>query len=133
MKTCSKCKRTKVAGEFNKNSSRKDGLQTFCRPCEKQRKSEYYAKHKQRFVDYARAYKARKREWWNQYKQTLSCIRCGDTRWYVLDFHHRDPASKDFPLSEVDKFGIQRIMKEVEKCDVLCANCHREHHHFEIQ
>lgn len=56
---------------------------------------------------------------------------CGDTRWYVLDFHHlRD---KSFAISEVISKGVslETIKSEIEKCITLCANCHRELHYKE--
>lgn len=58
------------------------------------------------------------------------CMICGYNRCLeALDFHHRDPREKDFGLS--DK-GITRswekTKKEVDKCVLICANCHREIH-----
>lgn len=58
------------------------------------------------------------------------CIRCGYNKYTeVLEFHHRDPSKKDFGISER---GVTRswndIKSELDKCDLLCANCHREVH-----
>jgi 5-methylcytosine-specific restriction endonuclease McrA len=58
------------------------------------------------------------------------CMLCGYSRCLeALDFHHRDPKKKDFGLSEG---GITRswekTKKEIEKCALICANCHREVH-----
>lgn len=66
-------------------------------------------------------------EWYKSYKQTLSCKYCGICDWRVLQFHHRDPEEKEFAVSARASAGttsISRIQKEIEKCDVLCANCH---------
>ena len=58
------------------------------------------------------------------------CVRCGYNKYVgALDFHHRDPAEKEFALSQrglTKSFG--RLYKESLKCDLLCANCHREVH-----
>lgn len=59
------------------------------------------------------------------------CQKCGYNKCQAaLDFHHRDPSEKDFPLCQ--KYGCRkisdRIKKELDKCDLLCANCHREEH-----
>ena len=59
------------------------------------------------------------------------CQKCGYSQCQAaLDFHHRDPAKKDFSLCK--KYGCRkisdRIKKELDKCDLLCANCHREEH-----
>jgi len=58
------------------------------------------------------------------------CMRCGyDDHLPALVFHHRDPSSKSFAIS-VD--GVprawHRLIEEAGKCDLLCANCHREVH-----
>jgi len=132
MKKCSRCKVNKVLTEFNKNKSRNDGLQTFCRPCDNHRKQVYYKANKQKYISYNHKRKTMVREWWEDFKKTLSCEVCNDARWYVLDFHHLDPSKKEAGLSDIvhRRWSQDRAMKEVQKCKVLCSNCHREHHFF---
>jgi hypothetical protein len=66
------------------------------------------------------------------YKESLDliCSECGENDINCLDFHHINPEEKDFTISFMLKSGysIKRIQKEIEKCVVLCANCHRKHH-----
>jgi len=45
-----------------------------------------------------------------------------------FDFHHTDPSKKDFTLSGRLSYSWERIKNELDKCDLLCANCHRELH-----
>ena len=46
---------------------------------------------------------------------------------YVMDFDHRDPAQKSFPVSHgMRGKPLDQILAEIAKCDVVCANCHRE-------
>ena len=56
------------------------------------------------------------------------CTLCGYRKCIdALEFHHRDPARKAFPLSK--EYLLQRwpvVLAEAEKCDLYCANCHRE-------
>jgi hypothetical protein len=67
-----------------------------------------------------------------EYKKQLFCEKCGDKRWYVLEFHHLDPTKKDFSIaSSAKRFGNIKFMEEIKKCEVLCANCHRELHFLE--
>ena len=66
----------------------------------------------------------------NQYKQTLSCKKCGESRFYLLDFHHKDPNLKDYTISDNLRANFETIQQEIDKCDVLCANCHREWHYL---
>lgn len=61
-------------------------------------------------------------------KRSRGCERCGVTGLpsRVYDFHHRDPSTKTVPMHRLPHdAGWGRIDNEVEKCDVLCANCHR--------
>jgi endogenous inhibitor of DNA gyrase (YacG/DUF329 family) len=58
------------------------------------------------------------------------CIKCGYDKYSeVLEFHHRDPSQKEFGIGHK---GITRswenLKKELDKCDLYCANCHRELH-----
>jgi len=47
----------------------------------------------------------------------------------ALEFHHLDPTKKEFKISSSKKLGFKKIQKELDKCVLLCANCHRETHH----
>lgn len=63
------------------------------------------------------------------------CERCPyDKNISALDFHHRNPSTKDFQLDmrTLGNKSFKSIMIEFEKCDVLCSNCHREHHHPDL-
>ncbi len=56
------------------------------------------------------------------------CIDCGYAHCLgALDFHHRDPATKDFGVGHFNG-SLRRLTAEVAKCDLLCANCHRMRH-----
>jgi hypothetical protein len=45
----------------------------------------------------------------------------------VLEFHHRDPTTKEFQIGNINA-SWARLLAEAEKCDLLCANCHRRRH-----
>ncbi len=56
------------------------------------------------------------------------CVDCGyATCLAVLEFHHRDPATKEFGIGGFDG-SLERLRGEVGKCDLLCASCHRLRH-----
>ena len=61
------------------------------------------------------------------------CIKCGyDKCINALEFHHVNPNEKDFTLSHLKKYTFNEVIKkELDKCDLVCANCHREIH-FEL-
>ena len=59
-----------------------------------------------------------------------SCQICGYKRCIeALEFHHQDPLKKDFAVSSKGYTRSWEVVKsELDKCDLLCANCHRELH-----
>ena len=58
------------------------------------------------------------------------CMKCGYNKCiWALDFHHRDPKEKEFGIGAYNNLAWFKIMTELDKCDLLCANCHRELHH----
>lgn len=61
------------------------------------------------------------------YKESRGCMDCGESNPLVLDFDHRDPAKKSFTIGSVARKGwsLEVLYKEIDKCDVVCANCHR--------
>lgn len=58
------------------------------------------------------------------------CTRCEETNKACLDFHHTVPGEKEICLSSAASRGwcIERILKEIAKCELMCSNCHRKEH-----
>lgn len=57
------------------------------------------------------------------------CMDCKKTYpYYIMDFDHREPEHKSIHPSSIwtHGWGIERIKEELEKCDLVCSNCHRE-------
>jgi hypothetical protein len=113
---CKKCGETKPFEAFPKANKTKTGKilrRCVCGPC-------YYLHN-----TFQQALKTR--AWYENYKKTCKCKECGLTDHRVLDFHHRDPKEKLFEVSKKASGGYspKTILKEIKKCDVLCANCHR--------
>ena len=74
--------------------------------------------------------KADLRAWLTEYKATLFCTGCGESHPATLDFHHTDPATKERSLGDAVRYAWSRrkVLAEIAKCEVLCANCHRKLH-----
>jgi len=77
---------------------------------------------------YARKYRAQRKDWLWAYKASLGCLICGETDPRCLDFHHRDGEHKLMCISKMSGSSLERVRGEIDKCDVLCANCHRKLH-----
>ena len=57
------------------------------------------------------------------------CSRCGyDASPSALEFHHIIPAEKEYAWDEMRKMAWSKVLEELEKCILVCANCHREVH-----
>lgn len=71
------------------------------------------------------------REWFLEYKKRLKCLLCPENHTACLDFHHKNSSEKIKNVSYMVARGWsrERIMEEVEKCEVLCANCHRRNNY----
>ena len=92
--------------------------------------AEYYNNNKARFAKHRDDNRARNLAFINEYKQLNPCICCGEADPVCLTFHHRDPREKDLDISLGARrcWSIERIKREIEKCDVLCCNCHAKEH-----
>ncbi len=70
-------------------------------------------------------------KWIREYKKSHPCLICGFKDYRALCFHHRDPKIKEFEVSVYMGAALEKIKKEIEKCDVLCNNCHMILHYKE--
>ena len=91
---------------------------------------EYYKKNKDKVQKANKAYKLKIRKWFREYKKGLSCSNCKEDHPECLEFHHTK-RNKDNSVSNMAASGYSKnkIMHEISKCIVLCANCHRKVHH----
>lgn len=123
MKECSVCHHSDV--EFYKNSSKRDGLQSICKGCKKIKDAEYFQDTKGHHKSLNKERKRQTRQWVWDYLETHPCIDCGETDPIVLEFDHR--SDKISGIADMVSWGytIPKIEKEIAKCDVRCANCHR--------
>lgn len=134
------CSRSCSASYTNKSSPRRKKTKT-CKVCKCLIKCDrtfcspncYKKGRKKRAVKYLTGYEKVKSFRKKLKKQAVDykggkCMICGYNKCIkALEFHHIDPNEKDFSLSSVSKC-FETIKKELDKCILLCANCHREEH-----
>jgi hypothetical protein len=133
-KKCSKCQKILPLEDFAKDSTRKNGRRSECKNCYNLRFRQYFADKNNMQKQIERVNK-RKIKWkykFDQHKIELGCKICGYNKCArALHFHHIDGSSdKNFILSKARSlhFSLEKIEKELEKCVVLCSNCHAEVH-----
>jgi hypothetical protein len=131
-KTCPRCKETKPVTEYRNQKTKPDGLNRVCKLCCKHYEQTAYNRNPKRYIERSVKSKQEKRQWVNEYKSATSCIKCGESRWWVIDFHHVNPAEKEYTISQMAGiFPDHRTLEEMAKCVTLCRNCHYEFHHLE--
>jgi hypothetical protein len=98
----------------------------------KVRSAEHYKRNTEEIKARVKEKRSSLKKEWKAFKATLFCTKCGFNHPAALDFHHIDPKTKSGSVNDFVSDGqFARAMEEVEKCVVLCANCHRIHHHEE--
>jgi len=130
MKRCSACKITKSLSDFNKNSARRDGLQTHCRPCHNAHSRTYHngekKTHLRRIIKESRRIRTKiAQAAVIAYLSTHPCVDCGFSDIRALEFDHR--RNKRFGVADAlgDGYSLTTILEEIAKCDVRCRNCHQ--------
>lgn len=72
------------------------------------------------------------KEYIEKIKDGGRCEFCGEKNKICLEFHHRDKNSKLFDVcSEKHKYSLEEIKREIDKCYLLCRNCHMKVHYEE--
>lgn len=128
-KICCRCKQELDVKNFKSNKRKNDGLQCQCIECQKIYRRDHYLKNKQKYLNKTKKRKEEFRSWFLEFKKTLKCKLCGNTHPACLDFHHRNPNDKEKTVSQmVNTLSKKKLLEEINKCDVLCANCHRIFH-----
>ena len=109
MKKCSVCKRKKADHLFRKDIRTKTGLRSECRSCENKKIKKRKIKLVKHLIDYFKEH---------------PCVHCGETNPILLEFDHLRDKEINIANAVLSGWSIKRLEKEVEKCQVLCSNCH---------
>jgi len=90
----------------------------------------YYRNHKPEYIEKNRVRKKKARKYLENLKKVHPCAICGESDSRCLDFHHSIAHEKVAELSQLatDGASIDRLDRELDKCIVLCKNCHAKEH-----
>ena len=119
------------ASDFYKHSLR--GYQNVCKDCSAKNSKKRYSdgvtkrglSYKEARKKNASALKERNRKLVIEHLKLNKCCVCGEDDIVVLEFHHNDPQRKRFNIAQFSTYSKETIMMEIDKCVVMCANCHR--------
>lgn len=128
---CIKCNEEKVIETF---VFKEGSYRNECKPCLNARKRKRYYEHDRIRKTYARRNKQLKSKRQEDWKPKLleifktGCSRCEEKDLRCLEFHHLDPSKKKHTVTGLitGKYSDKTIQEEIEKCIVLCSNCHRK-------
>lgn len=117
-KVCPTCNQNKPITDFHKRGNDSHLYQYQCKNCRNISCKKKYRNIKQKCIDYKGG----------------KCEKCGYNKCQAaLDFHHIDPTEKNFQISQFQFFdwgkNKYKIINELDKCMLICANCHREIHY----
>lgn len=111
-KLCRRCGNVRPALEFYQRKNR-SGITPYCKKCTCQQTIDRQRQLKQRAIDYKGG----------------RCQSCGYDRCIAaFEFHHIEPDKKDFSITWARKKSFEKIIQELNKCLLVCSNCHREIH-----
>ena len=114
MRICKKCGKEKPNNAFYKREfiNGRIGYRKICIDCTR-------ALINKRSLEY--------RSWVTEYKLQRGCSICGYKKCaQALVFHHKNPKEKDFNIGQFKTYSRKRVMAEINKCVLICQNCHME-------
>lgn len=126
-KKCTRCKKTKSYSEFQKRAATKSGCGSMCKECKREYDCAHYKAHPDR-KEYIKKNRlaARKRAhaFICEYLSSHPCVDCGENDPNVLEFDHVR-GKKHNTISRLKASSRAAVEREIKKCVVRCANCHR--------
>lgn len=130
MKKCSCCQKIKPDDSFNFKNRAKFKRNSFCADCHKAYCKTHYAKNKKYYKQKARKWDTthikKNRKKLIEHLHIHFCVDCGERDPVVLEFDHvRGKKTKDISSLISQPWPWSRVLVEIAKCEVRCANCHR--------
>jgi predicted transcriptional regulator len=111
-KHCPRCNKVMSLDNFYQRRGIAGGS-VYCKPCTNEQTTERTKRSKRLCIEYKGG----------------KCEKCGYDKYDgALEFHHLDPSKKDFEISKKKAKNIDKLKPELDKCILLCSNCHRELH-----
>lgn len=133
MKQCIKCQIFKNESNFSNNRKYVDGLSCWCRLCWKLYKKNYRINNIQKSKCYINNRRAQRIQWFRKLKSNKPCTDCGHIyEPCCMDFDHLPGRDKIKNISRMvlDNTPKDNILKEMDKCQLVCLLCHNRRTYF---
>ena len=125
-RSCGRCGRRLPLADFARYG---EGHQSYCRSCQREYDAAWYQANKARRKTKVRADRAAHIAWLDSLKEGMPCADCGRVYPpYVMEWDHLPGTEKTLVMSDTRRsaHARERILAEIAKCELVCANCHRE-------
>jgi hypothetical protein len=126
LRSCGRCRRELPLAAFARYGN---GYQSYCRACKREYDAGWYRTNKARRQGKVRADRRAHVAWLDSLKADRPCADCGLVYPpYVMEWDHLPGTEKKLVLADTRRsaHAKERILAEIAKCELVCANCHRE-------
>lgn len=129
-KQCKRCSNILPLESFNFKNKAKGTRNAWCSECNKAYQKTHYSSNKETYVakavEWKRSYRSMIYGWMRDYVLDHPCVDCGIDDFRIVHFDHKDQLTKEFEISKAiaGAYSLPKILDEVAKCDVRCANHH---------
>jgi hypothetical protein len=126
LKRCGRCGKQLPLEQFARRGAAR---QSYCRRCQRTYDAAWYQANKSRRRTKVREDRAAHGAWMDSLKEGKACADCGEIYPpYVMEWDHLPGFVKTMVLADTRRaaHSKKRILEELEKCELVCANCHRE-------
>ena len=125
-KVCTSCDKEFPVDFFVFKNKPKGKRRSWCKNCTRAYSKKHYDNNKEDYKFKAKKYRILTRETVRDIKSESKCMLCGESRSECLVFHHLDPRTKLFCIANAihDGYALYKVQKEIDKCVILCRNCH---------
>lgn len=125
-KRCSGCRALLPLDAFNRRSKSSDGRQGYCRECNRGWHARNREHHNRMIHARNKRIRRESADRLLRYLMDHPCVDCGETDPVVLEFDHLRDKQRDVSyMAGGAGMPWERILAEIEKCEVVCSNCHR--------
>jgi hypothetical protein len=130
MKVCTKCgPPAQPIDNFAIRSRNKGTRQYVCRACQNAYVRQHYQIYRSKYIEKARRRTVSQSRINNEfvidYLRQHPCADCGESNSIVLEFDHLRDKLMDVSVLSSEGYSLEKVKREIAKCDVVCANCHR--------
>jgi len=130
MKICTKCKIQRNEEDFAWKSKIKGTRTAECKECHRLYNKAYYISNTEKEKDRIYSFRDKRRLELHRLAADLKlkCKNCPESRPAALQFHHLGDKERDISAAIVACWSNDKLLAEIAKCEVICANCHMVEH-----